>query len=71
MRFWNPESGKQITSKMIDVLTDTTKEEQKVMLVYVKKFLKSAYVLDSNRIDMLIYLCLLVNYRSSLISILK
>ncbi|KAL9979832.1 hypothetical protein ACROYT_G017551 [Oculina patagonica] len=27
MRFWNPESGKQITSKMIDVLTESTKED--------------------------------------------
>ncbi len=34
MRFWNPESGKQITSKMIDVLKESTKEEdQKVMII--------------------------------------
>ena len=33
MRFWNPESGKQITAKMIDNSTDSAKdEEQKVFI---------------------------------------
>lgn len=33
MRFWNLESGEQITAKMIDNSTDSTKvEEQKVFI---------------------------------------
>ena len=33
MRFWNPESGKQITAKMIDNSTDSTMvADQKVFI---------------------------------------
>lgn len=34
MRFWNPESGEQITAEMINNLTDSNKEEdQKVFIL--------------------------------------
>lgn len=33
MRFWNPESGKQITAEMINNLTDNNNEEDQMVFI--------------------------------------
>ena len=43
MRFWNPESGQQITSEMIDESVEGSKEDEQKVLNFMKILMRSYF----------------------------